>query len=337
MKDLPATIRRCLTDTLGEGARAPGIVAVSGGADSVALLWALASLRPELHLVVGHFNHRLRGEESDGDERFVRELGESLGVPVEVGSADVRERAEREKANLEDLARRLRYEFLADMANRAAARWIATGHTGDDQAETLLHRLVRGTGLQGLRGIARRRELKPGLFLVRPMLEVSRTDVISFLSELNQPHREDSSNSDPQYTRNRIRHELLPLLKSFNPQITRVLSRLGEQAEDEFAERETESAELLRRCRLPSAGSLAVLETVALVAVSIARIREMLRHLWHLENWPRRYLTRDHWETMAEIVRGAATAVDLPDGMRMDRKGSVVRVGPKEVESAEGG
>lgn len=301
----------------------------------MALLCALASLRSEVQITIAHFNHCLRGEESNLDERFVRELGESLGIPVEVKSAAIRESAEREKANLEEYARRVRYEFLAEVAYLANAKWIATGHTGDDQAETLLHRLIRGTGLQGLRGVARCRELKPGVLLVRPMLDVSRNEILAFLTERSQRFREDSSNLDPRFTRNRIRHELLPLLKSFNPQIVRVLSRLAEQAEAEFAERELDSADLLGRCRLPSAGKLTILETSPLLEVTPARIREMLRHLWYLEGWPRRYLTRDHWESMAEIVRGNGRAIDLPDGIRLDRKGGVVRVGPKEVVGEE--
>ena len=130
--------------------RGPGVVAVSGGADSVAMLRGLVEVGVS-GLVVGHFNHRLRGEESDADEAFVRELAETLGLPCHVGSADVLAAG----GNLEATARQLRYDWLTSLGRT----WVATGHTADDQAETVLHRLIRGTGITGLRGIAQARPL----------------------------------------------------------------------------------------------------------------------------------------------------------------------------------
>src|SRR5207244_5164116 len=138
------------------------------------------------------------------DALFVKDRAGSLGLALGRGEADVSAAAAGE--SLEATARRLRYAWLADVAAEVGAGWVATGHTADDQAETVLHRLLRGTGLQGLRGIAPRRELAPGVGLVRPLLRTTRAEVIAYLQELDQPFRLDSTNSDLSRMRNRIRH-----------------------------------------------------------------------------------------------------------------------------------
>src|SRR5262249_2241634 len=138
--------------------------------------------------------------------------------------ADVAATAHEERANLEAVARRTRYQWLTKVAREAGARWIATGHTANDQAETVLHRLLRGTGLQGLGGSAPRRTLAPGLEVIRPMLGVTRAEVVVFLQKEQQAYRLDSTNADLRFTRNRIRHQLLPhLARRYNPEITNVL------------------------------------------------------------------------------------------------------------------
>src|SRR5260370_36490025 len=194
------------------------VVAVSGGADSVALLRALLKLTPNTDLIVAHMNHGLRGAESDADESFVRALHAELAAK---GAVRLQFRCERcnmgeialaEGANLEAVARRERYRWLAEVAASAGVAHVATGHTADDQAETVLFRLLRGAGLQGLRGIAARRNLRPGVELIRPLLSVTRRQVLEFLRDIVQPFREDRSNADLRFTRNRIRHELLPQL-----------------------------------------------------------------------------------------------------------------------------
>src|SRR4051812_5247125 len=184
----------------GGGPPAGLVVAVSGGADSVALLRALVEIgEPGGRLVVAHLNHGLRGAESDGDEAFVREL--CGGLP------DVEFRGERidvraAGGNLEAAARRERYAWLSRVAGECGLAWGATGHTADDQAETVLHRLLRGAGLQGLRGIAVGRELRPGVTVVRPLLGATRAEVLDFLREIGQPFHEDRSNLDLRFTRN---------------------------------------------------------------------------------------------------------------------------------------
>src|SRR5438132_2881347 len=190
------------------GVSADGIVvAVSGGPDSVALLRALASLPTAGRLVVAHLNHQLRGPESDADEAFVRALPESLqpGMELRCERIDVAAQARTEGANVEAVARRVRYDWLARVAKECQASWVATGHSADDQAETVLHRLLRGTGLKGLRGIATCRPLSSEVNLVRPLLDVARAQVLAYLDAEQQSYCQDRSNLDLTFRRNRIR------------------------------------------------------------------------------------------------------------------------------------
>ena len=188
------------------------VCAVSGGADSMALLWAMYLLRDKLkiQLSAAHFNHRLRGEESDRDEAFVREFCIGYGIPFSVGSEQVRPGAK----GLEAAAREARYTFLRSLPGK-----IATAHTADDNAETVLMHLVRGTGLKGLGGIT-----PVNGRLIRPMLSVTREQVLSFLEEYSIPYIEDSSNAGDDFLRNRLRHHVMPLLRQENPSISTNLS-----------------------------------------------------------------------------------------------------------------
>ena len=191
------------------------VCAVSGGADSMALLWALYLLKEEwaLNLSAAHFNHRLRGEESDRDEQFVRDFCKGYGIPLHVGSTQV---IAGEKG-LEAAARDARYAFLQTLPGK-----IATAHTADDNAETVLMHLVRGTGLKGLGGIAPSRGS-----IIRPMLNVTRADVESFLSEYAVAHIDDSSNGTDAFLRNRLRHRVMPMLKEENPKLAENLSAMA--------------------------------------------------------------------------------------------------------------
>ena len=189
--------------------------AVSGGADSMALLFALFLLKDKLgiHLQAAHFNHGLRGEESRDEESFVREFCKGYEIPLHVGSAAVAPG----KKGLEAAARDARYAFFDTLEGK-----IATAHTADDNAETVLMHMVRGTGLKGLGGIAPVRDR-----LIRPMLGITRKEVLSFLEEYNLPHREDSSNREDVFLRNRLRHHVMPLLKQENPSLAENLSAMA--------------------------------------------------------------------------------------------------------------
>ncbi len=208
-------------------------VAVSGGADSVSLLRLLESLRQPLgiSLLVLHLNHQLRGEASDEDEAFVACLAKAFDLEMVSHRADVRAYAEKERLNLEDAGRRLRARFFESLTRSGRVDRIAVGHTADDQAETVLARLLRGSGTKGLAGIhpvAGR--------MVRPLLEIRRAELRTYLAALGQKWREDETNLDTRWLRNRIRLELLPQLEgSYNRQIVSLLGSLAERARGEEA------------------------------------------------------------------------------------------------------
>lgn len=191
------------------------IAAVSGGADSVAMLFALYLLRDELGITLeaAHFNHHLRGAESDRDEAFVTDFCGRYCIPLHLGSG----RIVSGKKGLEAAARDARYAFLRSLPGK-----VATAHTADDNAETVLMRLIRGTGLKGLGAIA-----PVSGNVIRPMLTVTRDDVEAFLEEYALPHVEDSSNAEDDFLRNRIRHGILPLMRAENPRIGENLSAMA--------------------------------------------------------------------------------------------------------------
>lgn len=193
------------------------LCAVSGGADSVCLLHALHTLSGELDFLLrcAHYNHQLRGEESTRDAAFVEKLCVEWGIPLTIGSGDVEGEARRRRKGIEETARAMRYAFLEETAQTMDCTRIATAHNADDNAETVLLHLVRGTGLQGLSGIQPRRGN-----VVRPLLTITRQEIEEYLTEHALSHIEDSSNSDTIYTRNYLRHRVIPLLRELNPQFT---------------------------------------------------------------------------------------------------------------------
>jgi tRNA(Ile)-lysidine synthase len=208
-------------------------VAVSGGADSVALLRLLLELREKLGIVISvvHFNHRLRGKTSDADEAFVAKLAAKHKLEFHSASADVAKKAKDERANLEDAARRARYDYFRWLAESGACKRIAVAHTADDQAETVLAHLLRGTGLTGLGGI--HPVAGP---VIRPLLGVRRSELRRFLRAQKQTWREDATNRDTKRTRARIRKKLLPLLeKQFQAAIVEHLGTLAELAREDDA------------------------------------------------------------------------------------------------------
>lgn len=197
------------------------IVAVSGGADSVALLDLLAT-QPEfpLQLVVAHLNHGLRSSESDQDEQFVQQLAAKYGLTCETESCDVHDLARQQRSSLEDAGRTARYDFFQRLRTSYQASAIAVGHHLDDQAETFLIRLLRGAGTTGLASMAPR----TATGIIRPLLNISRQELRRYCTERQLPFREDRSNSDQSFLRNRIRHQLLPLLTGYNPSISQQLA-----------------------------------------------------------------------------------------------------------------
>lgn len=336
MSTLPNKVRQFLTAIPIRRSRV--LLAVSGGADSIALVRAFELLQAEWqlpHIGIAHLNHQLRGQESDDDESFVRQLYQQMDSQVPgvwhcySHRVDVQSLAEKNRQGVEATAREVRYQWFRELACEHDFFWVVTGHTADDQAETVLHRLVRGTGIHGLSGIPQRRPLTEGVEVVRPLLTVSRSEVLSFLTGLGQPFREDSSNALPQYTRNRIRQDLLPkLVAEYNPAIVEVLGRLAQQAGDMQILQAELGRDLLQQCELPRAGTMCILALSELQSAHRHLIREAFKQLWQREAWPIDEMGFREWERAVDVVNQQVTAVDFPGPVRMRRSGKVIQVGP---------
>lgn len=195
------------------------LAAVSGGPDSVCLAhWLSVQARKKgLTVAIVHVHHGLRARAADGDARFVERLGAKLGLPVAVVRAPVRALAAKRGLGLEEAGRKERYRLLGERARRGRFTAVATGHQLDDQAETVLLHLLRGTSLEGLGGIPVRRPLRSGVELIRPLLPLTRAEVLLYLKIHDLDWREDASNADPKFTRNWVRGEVLPLLEKRAP------------------------------------------------------------------------------------------------------------------------
>ncbi len=216
----------------------PLLVAVSGGADSVCLLHILSRLRGELGVTlhVAHLNHQLRGAEADADADYVSGLAGRLGIPATIERRDVGEYQARHRLSREEAAREVRYTFLAEVAGRVGARRVAVGHTRDDHIETVLMHLIRGAGTRGLRGLQPLTELALGgsrITVIRPLLPLSHEETAGYCAHHRLAPRIDSTNLSLSPLRNRIRHELLPLLAGYNPRIADALLRTARIAGDD--------------------------------------------------------------------------------------------------------
>jgi tRNA(Ile)-lysidine synthase len=313
-------------------------VAVSGGADSVALLRLLGAIRGQLGvtLVVVHFDHQLRGEESAADARFTEELARAQALDFVCERADVLGAAARQKWNLEDAARRLRYAFFKRLLTEGRATRVAVAHTADDQAETVLAHLIRGTGLTGVAGIY------PSVgAIVRPLLAERRLKLREYLGRLGQTWREDPSNLDEGRLRARIRRRLLPLLeRDFSPQATKHLARLAELAREEGAfwdalvencfralvarkedQRSIAVEDLLRpielRARRPARENDPALPSQTLCALT----ERLVRRLYEEMRGSRQGLTAAHIQQVMHLASDSSSGhrVELPGGVVVDR------------------
>ncbi len=311
-------------------ANTAGVVAVSGGPDSVALAHAcLELLRTDKtpRLILAHMNHLLRGDESDADESFVQQMADDARLQCQTTRIDVAAIAEAERGNLESIARRERYGWLTQVARAEGAAWIATGHSADDQAETVLFRLLRGSGVLGLGGMSQRRPLDGGVWLMRPHLTVRRQALLEYLHERQIPYRVDSSNRDLRFTRNRLRLELLPLLEaSFNPAVVDVLCRLADQAQELSGEIAAQADKLRLEAELPRAGETLVFATVRLQKAAANLVREMFRLVWQREGWPMGDMDFERWNWLAEIVQETRSAGDFPGRIHVRRVGGIVQI-----------
>ncbi|HWE40478.1 MAG TPA: tRNA lysidine(34) synthetase TilS [Isosphaeraceae bacterium] len=285
----------------GSGLGPSWVVAVSGGGDSVALLRLLHDLAPGLGLAlsVAHLDHGTRGAEGEADARFVAELAGELGLPCDLGRwAPVR------AGHFEADARRARYGWLAAVARDRGASAVAVGHTRDDQAETVLHRVLRGTGPRGLAGMPARRPLDAATWLVRPLLDVPRATLRAELARLGQGFRDDPTNLDQSRTRARIRHDLLPrLADDYNPRVVAALARLARLAGR--ADRGWRSVlDSLSRTAVVSAGAGSIVfDRDALRALPSHVRAELIRHAWRARDWPEAGMGLDRWLRLARLGR----------------------------------
>ena len=315
------TIRR--HELLTRGGRV--LVALSGGPDSVALVHLLLELQAEGELTVAglaHFNHRLRGADADDDERFCREMAATLGLPIDVGSADVRAAAASTGRSIEDVARELRYQFLEEAAVRLAADAVAAGHSLDDQAETFLLRLLRGAGPRGLSGILPRAGR-----VIRPLIDIPRAELRQYAADRSLAWRDDASNADLAIPRNRVRHELIPYLeREFSPGISRVLAREAAIARDDERRLHEEAIDFTSSIVLITTGGKIEVDALALRSLHPALAARVARQaLTVLASG--RFIGFDHANRLLELAAGAeGDAADLP-GQRGVRQGRAIVLG----------
>jgi tRNA(Ile)-lysidine synthase len=308
------------------------LVAVSGGIDSIVLTHALLEIARENHLKlsIGHVNHGLRGSESEADQEAVSELADRLGLPFWTRRVDPEQQrrghSSRSRPTLQEAARSLRYRALREMAAEAGCARLATAHNADDQAETVLLRLLRGSGPDGLGGIP---ESSPDGVVVRPMLRVARQEVESYAAKRGVVWREDRSNSSTAYARNRLRLQWLPgLAKDFNDQLLRAIGNLAE-AQRRDSEWIATLVELEAALRFtPESGWLRVApEGWDVLPEALARrlARWGLRHCGG-----ERDTTRVHLERMLGFLRSGRTGtqLELPGGIRLERDPAGFRLGP---------
>jgi tRNA(Ile)-lysidine synthase len=308
------------------------IVAVSGGADSVALLTGLDELikskKLDVRLIVAHLNHKLRSQASDEDARWVSEVSRQLGYPFIGRSVDVKRLSERTSDNLEQAARRARYDFLRKTATSHKAKLILTAHTLDDQAETVLLNLLRGSGTDGLAGMEPVRKIDPksDLFVARPLLGwAKRSDTESYCRARGIDFRVDEMNANQAFTRVRVRTQILPLLKTFNPKAAEAISRAAEILREDNSALEAAAGRLIEYSAAEFSSSN---QTQAAIRADLLRIaqpalrRRALRQWLSVNRGDLRRLERAHISAIENLLFSPKSGrlVELPGGGVVTRK-----------------
>ena len=322
---LTGQVHRAVKAALVDSGLAPGssfVVAVSGGPDSLCLLHAIYNIREELDLSLygAHLDHGLRGEASAKDAEFVAETFARLDIPLSLETADVPAFRTEHRLSVEEAARKVRYEFLARVATERQADAIALGHTADDQAETVLMHVIRGSGLSGLRGmegVSRGHSNTGNPVLVRPLLGVTREETVDYCRELKLEPRHDESNLSTELKRNRVRLELLPMLESYNPRIRDALVRLSQSSARDLAylESETNRAWL---STVRSADRGVSLDSGAFSRLSPSIQGHLLRRALASVKGDLEDVEQSHIDDMSRLITAgdAGKSLDLPDGFR---------------------
>lgn len=318
------------------------VVAVSGGADSVAMLLALDELirsdRLNLRILVAHLNHRLRGKVSEADASWVRSLAENLGHRLAVGGIDVKRRAAKTGDNLEQSARRARYEFLTGKARSVKAKVVLTAHTMDDQAETVLMNLLRGSGAQGLGAIEPVRPISSDsdVLLARPLLSwARRRETENYCRQRGVEFRSDEMNLDERFSRVRVRRQLLPLMETFNPNLVEGLARTAELLREDSMALDRGATTLLElsveRDGVPlKSANVRMILSVDLLAAAPSALRRRALRLWIGRcRGDLRRLERVHIIALENLLLGdkGGRVVELPGGGRVSRRRGVLEYG----------
>ena len=289
------------------------LVAVSGGADSLALIYLLEKFSKELsyNLFVAHLNHLTRGKESDQDEKFVEQVAGKLSLPIFIDKIDIRNSSL--KYSFQESARILRYQFLEKTLKSIKGNKIALGHTADDNIETVLMNLLRGTGLRGLSGIPETtgNVIRPLLYFTRPKLE-------EFLGDHNIAYRTDSSNSDTKYLRNKVRQEMIPFLKIFNPNISRSLLGLAEIARGEEQWMSEKIHELYSKLVINQKGTI-YLDVLEFEKQHLAMKRRLVREIFYQLSGSLRLFTALHVQQVLDLFTKArvGSVLMFPGGVRV--------------------
>lgn len=296
------------------------IIGVSGGPDSLALLFILNSLKVEygLSLCVAHLNHQLR-KEAKADLMFVKNISKKLGLPFISDEVNINKLAK--KGSIEEVAREERLKFLFKAAKKFRADKIALGHTRDDQAETVLMRILRGTGLYGLRGILPKREID-GFTIIRPLVEIDRNSINDYLRQIKVKPRIDSSNSEDIYFRNRIRNKLLPLLKKdYNGNIKQILSDMAENAGFDYDYLFNIASLSMKELGIRRKGRNLMFHIDKFKKLHSAIQRMIIRSLLHDIIGSMRKLNFRHWKELEDLIlnRPSGSIVDLPHQIKASK------------------
>ena len=298
------------------------LVAVSGGPDSVCMLNMLNNLKQilDIQLHIAHLDHGLRGDESGADAAYVGSVAASLGIPAIIEKKDVVDWQKTRKTSLEEAAREVRYRFLESAARQTGAKRVAVGHTRDDQVETTLMHFIRGSGIQGLRGLKAAAPIpygdrEDGIWVVRPLLEVTRQETAAYCIGHNLNPRRDTSNDQVRFLRNRIRLELIPLLRQYNTDIDSALLRLADLA-GEDADFMDEQAALVCNAAVTSEGCLTCLDSGKLRGLPLALQRRVFRIVLEKSYGSLRDIEAAHVDSLVRLMfSNTGRSVNLPGGI----------------------
>lgn len=308
------------------------LCAVSGGADSVALLRALYALRDSLKLKICacHFNHQLRGSEAERDAMFVHTLCQQLEIPCQTGQGEVAQYAQQHGQGIEEAAREMRYAFFMQAAETLGANKIATAHTADDNLETILFRLARGSAGRGLCGIPPVRDC-----FIRPLLQITRAEIEAYLAALAQDFVHDSTNDSTEYTRNRIRHEIIPVLRTLNPQCAAAAGRAARllQADEEYL---TAQAQKLQQDLCKSVAGGIELDGKALLKAPPALRGRVLQQVLQQLHMPMRQCTQALLSQLQALIaqKNPSAAYSLPQGLTAQRQYDKLWIGKAAEQPA---